>query len=125
MSAPTQAEMAAWPAPNYVNPPTLKTATIAVVTIATATMLPVVVSRLYFRMRLKGRLGIDDFLITIAAVSNALKFHGADREAAFDHIHDSCHICNEPWSWIPSLGHKTRVDPLVQKGEQRFLSGCG
>ncbi len=69
MSAPTPAEMAAWPAPNYVNPSTLTNATISVTTIATVTMLPCVIIRLYFRRRLKGRFGIDDIVIIIAAVS--------------------------------------------------------
>lgn len=61
--------MAAWPAPNYVNPTTLTNATISVMTIATVAMLPCVISRLYFRTKLKGRLSTDDYVIIMAAVS--------------------------------------------------------
>jgi hypothetical protein len=71
MSAPTPAEMAKWPAPNYVDPATLTKTTSAVMTIATIAMLPCVISRLHFRLRLKGKLGIDDVVIIIAAVCPA------------------------------------------------------
>ena len=80
MSAPTPAEMAAWPAPNYVNPPTMTNATISVTTIATLAMLPCVISRLYFRRRLKGRYGIDDIVIIIAAVSQLHCVKDSQRE---------------------------------------------
>jgi hypothetical protein len=61
--------MAAWQAPNYTNPSTMTSTTISVTTLATGIMLPCMISRLYFRMQLKGRLGMDDFIIISAAVS--------------------------------------------------------
>jgi hypothetical protein len=84
MSAPTPAQMAAWPAPNYTNPSTMTGATISVMTLATITMLPCVISRLYFRMKLKGRLGIDDYVIISAAVSQRWTVKFSRRELLAD-----------------------------------------
>jgi hypothetical protein len=116
MSAPTPAEMALWPAPNYVNPATMASATISVTTITTLTMLPFVISRVYFRTKLKGRLSIDDIVIVIAAVRRVRDENQLTGQVAHHHIHGSCNLRNKMGIRIPPLGRKTRVGSHLQEG---------
>ena len=69
MSTPTAADMAHWPAPNYVNPSTHGPIMIGVMSAFTLAMIPFVISRIHMRLRLKGKLGIDDWIILACAVS--------------------------------------------------------
>jgi hypothetical protein len=73
MSAPTLAEMATWPAPNYVTPQTRVAAVKGVMVTFTALMIPFLIARLHTRLRLKGKLGADDFIIIFAAVCHRSK----------------------------------------------------
>jgi hypothetical protein len=68
MLAPTPQEMASWPAPNYINPHTLVPAVYGVTITFTVLMLPFIFARIRMRLRVKGSLGIDDYIILGAAV---------------------------------------------------------
>jgi hypothetical protein len=68
MFAPTLQEMASWPAPNYINPQTLVPAVYGVTIAFTVLMLPFVFARIHMRLRSKGSLLIDDYIIVGAAV---------------------------------------------------------
>ena len=109
MSA-TTAQMAAWPAPNYINPSTMTVPTICVTTLATIIMLPCVISRLHFRMRLKGTLGVDDYVIISAAVSQVAveirTANFADLKGTFRQLRDSGDVRDAMGLRIPPLGHQ-------------------
>jgi hypothetical protein len=68
MPAPTLQEMALWPAPNYINPHTLVPAVYGATIAFTVLMLPFVFARMHTRLRSRGHLGIDDYIILGAAV---------------------------------------------------------
>lgn len=68
MSLPTPQEIAKWPAPNYTNPDTVASALIGFMVVGTSIMLPVVIGRVYFRLRHKCAFGMDDWVIIAAAV---------------------------------------------------------
>jgi hypothetical protein len=76
MSTPTLQEIASWPAPNYVNPHTRVPALIGVMTSFTVLMLPFIAVRIQMRLRSKGKLGMDDYTIIIAAVRHRSKING-------------------------------------------------
>jgi hypothetical protein len=70
MSVPTLADMATWPTPNYVDPITIVPAIKGVMTTFTVLMLPFVATRMQMRLRSKGNLGADDYIIIFAAVGS-------------------------------------------------------
>jgi hypothetical protein len=65
---PTPEEIAAWPAPNYVNPNTRVPEFVAVLVCGLALMLPFIVGRIYIRMKVRRQFGTDDWIILAAAV---------------------------------------------------------
>jgi hypothetical protein len=68
MASPTPEEIAQWPPPNYVNPSTRVSALIAVMASFTIAMLPFLIARIYMRRCLRGRPGVDDWIIIGSAV---------------------------------------------------------
>ena len=100
MSAPTPEEIAHWPAPNYVNPSTRVPALIGVMTSFTVAMLPFVIARIHMRLRLKGRLRIDDWVIINSAACDTqtyyLHFYVTNTFIVDTQhrLHGSCNICD-------------------------------
>ncbi|KAF2398132.1 hypothetical protein EJ06DRAFT_523486 [Trichodelitschia bisporula] len=100
MGAPTPAEMAAWPLPNYVNPETRKTALFVCIGIGIGFALPLVLSRIFIRLRMKGKLGADDWVIVAAMIqilsigSNALAVYGT-------HFGGGYHLWDVKPQWVP------------------------
>lgn len=68
MSEPTPSEVAAWPAPNYIDPETRVTVLIATLATGLALMLPFIFGRIYIRLKLRRGFGVDDWIIFVAAV---------------------------------------------------------
>jgi hypothetical protein len=68
MPAPTVEQMAHWPAPNYINPSTRVPAVIAVMVVFTTLMVPFLITRIYIRLKIRGGVKLDDWIILTAAV---------------------------------------------------------
>jgi hypothetical protein len=117
MSVPTLADMATWPHPNYVDPVTVVPALKGVMATFTVLMLPFVATRVQMRMRSKGKLGMDDYIIMFAAVCALsivyLKLTVAGSQRG---VHYSCYNHNQVWCRLPYLGCEARMGANLQKG---------
>jgi hypothetical protein len=107
MTTPTLADMATWPKPNYVDPVTVVPALKAVMSTFTVLMLPFVATRVQMRLRSKGKLGADDYIIIFAAVcspAHILHFKPnrlLDPQRGFHHPRNHHY---QVWCWIFYLG---------------------
>lgn len=66
---PTPSEMAAWPKPNYIDPETKQPVALGLNTVMTFVIVSFVSCRFYSRTRLIKALGLDDWIMLLAAVS--------------------------------------------------------
>jgi hypothetical protein len=119
MTTPTLADMATWPKPNYVDPITVVTPLKGVMSAFTLLMLPFVITRVQMRLRSKGKLGADDYIIIFASVrspARALDVKAdqlSDAQRGFDHFSNHHY---QIWCRLLYLGREAGMGADLQKG---------